>query len=179
MFYNSNATNESASVRVRTFKDSSVTTWDVVLYGIPYTTQGKEVTANWISLDINNDNTFYTDSSALEMQKRVFDYRPTWDLYTEEHVSGNYYPVNSAIAIVEKTKALQMTVMNDRSQAGSVIKNGRIELLMNRRLYYDDSRGVNEPLNETDSYGNGITVPATYHLELIDRSASVSSQRFI
>lgn len=83
MFYNSNITNESASVRVRTFKDSSVTTWDVVLYGIPYTTQGKEVTANWISLDINNNNTFYTDSSALEMQKRILDYRPAWDLDTE------------------------------------------------------------------------------------------------
>jgi len=56
-----------------------------------------------------------------------------------------------------------MTVMNDRSQGGSVIDTGRIELMINRRLYYDDDRGVEEALNETDAYGNGITVPATYH----------------
>lgn len=43
-----------------------------------------------------------------------------------------------------------MTVMNDRSQAGSVIQNGRIELMQNRRLYYDDDRGVDEALDETD-----------------------------
>ena len=52
--------------------------------------------------------------------------------------------------------------MNDRSQGGSVTENGRIELMQNRRLYFDDWRGVEEALNETNSYGYGITVPATY-----------------
>lgn len=55
-----------------------------------------------------------------------------------------------------------MTVMNDRSQAGSSINTGSIELMQNRRLYYDDYRGVGEALNETDKWGNGITVIATY-----------------
>lgn len=41
-----------------------------------------------------------------------------------------------------------MVVMNDRSQGGSVIKNGRIELMQNRRLNVDDGRGVDEALNE-------------------------------
>lgn len=54
--------------------------------------------------------------------------------------------------------------MNDRSQGGSVIKNGRIELMQNRRLNVDDSRGMGEPLNETDANGNGISVPATYYV---------------
>lgn len=36
--------------------------------------------------------------------------------------------------------------------------------MQNRRLARDDARGVNENLNEVDQYGNGITVPATYHL---------------
>lgn len=49
-----------------------------------------------------------------------------------------------------------MTVMNDRSQGGSVIETGRVELMQNRRLYFDDARGVGEPLNETDSNGYGI-----------------------
>jgi len=41
-----------------------------------------------------------------------------------------------------------MVVMNDRSQGGSVIKDGRIELMINRRLTRDDARGNGEPLNE-------------------------------
>jgi len=55
-----------------------------------------------------------------------------------------------------------MTVMNDRSQGGSVIETGTIELMQNRRLFYDDHRGVVEPLNETDSAGYGIQVDALY-----------------
>ena len=43
-----------------------------------------------------------------------------------------------------------MTVLNDRSQGGASIEQGRIELMQNRRLFYDDDRGVDEPLNETD-----------------------------
>ena len=60
--------------------------------------------------------------------------------------------------------------MNDKSQGGSVIEHSRIELMQNRRLYYDDERGVGEPLNETDSYGNGITVHATYHMQFFNRN---------
>lgn len=43
-----------------------------------------------------------------------------------------------------------MTVMNDRSQGGSVVEKGRIELMQNRRLHGDDNRGVDENLNEID-----------------------------
>ena len=71
--------------------------------------------------------------------------------------------------------ALQMTVMNERSQGGSVIEQGRIELMQNRRLYHDDHRGVGEPLNETDSNGNGITVPATYYFQIFDTTIDTSA----
>lgn len=46
-----------------------------------------------------------------------------------------------------------MTVMNDRAQGGSSIENGTIELMQNRRLFYDDDRGLNEPLDEVDKNG--------------------------
>jgi Glycosyl hydrolases family 38 C-terminal domain len=105
---------------------------------------------NWLSYDIDNADTFYTDSNGLEMQKRVMNYRPTWELETEEYVSANYYPINSAIAIVDEDYNYQMTVMNDRSQGGTVVEKGRIELMQNRRLTGDDYRGVDEVLNEKD-----------------------------
>jgi len=40
------------------------------------------------------------------MQKRVYNFRPTWEFSTYENNSGNYYPVNSAIAIVDEDKKL-------------------------------------------------------------------------
>jgi hypothetical protein len=174
---NNATTQETVYIRARSFASLPVSQWEVILKGIPRSIQGQEVTVNFVSLDIDNNQTFYTDSNGLEMQTRVFDYRPTWNFSTEEHVSGNYYPVNSAIAIVDPLKNLQMTVMNDRSQGGSVISKGRIELMQNRRLYYDDSRGVDEALNEKDQYGNGITVVATYHLEIFNRGKQSSYQR--
>ena len=63
------------------------------------------------------------------MQKRVLNFRPTWTFSTSEKSSGNYYPINSAIAIVDEDKKLQMTVMNDRSQGGAVLQKGRVELM--------------------------------------------------
>lgn len=54
--------------------------------------------------------------------------------------------------------------MNDRSQGGSSLEEGRIELMQNRRLYYDDERWVGEVLNETDGYGDGMAVMAPYHV---------------
>jgi lysosomal alpha-mannosidase len=63
-----------------------------------------------------------------------------------------------------KDNSLQFTVSNDRSQGGSSLKNGRIELMQNRQTPCDDDKGVDEHLNETDANGNGIRVPATYYL---------------
>ena len=77
-------------------------------------------------------------------------------------ISSNYYPINSAIALRDARSTLQMTVMNDRSQGGAVIESGAIELMQNRRLLYDDGRGVGEALNETDKEGRGIEVNAKY-----------------
>jgi len=51
---------------------------------------------------------------------------------------------------------MQLTVMNDRSQGGSVLTNGSVELMQNRRLHHDDQRGVGEALNETNANGVGI-----------------------
>jgi len=70
-----------------------------------------------------------------------------------------------------------MTVTNDRSQGGAVLQKGRIELMQNRRLFHDDYRGVDENLNEMDSYGNGITVAATYQLHVFNRATEQSVQR--
>jgi len=39
--------------------------------------------------------------------------------------------------------------MNDRSQGGSSLNKGEIELMIQRRILHDDDRGLGEALNET------------------------------
>ena len=69
---------------------------------------------------------------------------------------------------------MQITVMNDRSQGGSVLKAGSIELMQDRRLLFDDQRGLNEALNETNEYGTGIQVNAKYSIQIFDRTKTAS-----
>jgi lysosomal alpha-mannosidase len=93
----------------------------------------------------------------MAMQKRVLNFRPTVpDFNQTDYVAGNYYPVNSAISISDNNWSGHMTVHNDRPQGGSSLYNGEIELMQNRRLFFDDWKGVNEPLNETNQFGRGI-----------------------
>ena len=85
------------------------------------------------------------------MQRRKFNYRPTWELKLDSdslNITANYYPVQTAISIIDETNRMQLNVMNDRSQGGSVFKSGRVELMQNRRLNENDGRGMGEPLNE-------------------------------
>lgn len=69
------------------------------------------------------------------MQERRINYRPSFNWTAQNNVSANFYPVVSAIAIrdlEEETGDIkgQMTVLNDKSQAGSAcLKRGRIELI--------------------------------------------------
>ena len=172
-------TGAKTSLRARALRKLAYTQWDVLLYGIPVLQDGKEVVVCWYTPDIKHGTTFHTDSNGLEMQERKLNYRPTWTLTTNEPISANYYPINTAISIFNDTNNLQMTVSNDRSQGGSVIEDGRIELMQNRRLYYDDSRGVGEALDEIDEYGNGIVTHATYHIQFFNRKTHYSYQREI
>lgn len=112
------------------------------------------------------------------MQKRVLNKRPDFTTNDHQNVSSNYYPVNSAIAIIDTEKQLQLVVNNDRSQGGSVLKDATIEFMINRRLHHDDGRGVGEDLNEEDSMGLGISVQAMYYVQFFNYTKEKSQQRF-
>ena len=94
------------------------------------------------------NSTFYTDSNGLEEQKRILNYRPTWNLTVHEPSSGNYYPINSHIRIEDKIDKENVTLVTERSIGGTVLKEGEFEVMIQRRLLKDDARGVEEPLNE-------------------------------
>ncbi|KAL2764393.1 lysosomal alpha-mannosidase isoform 2 precursor [Daubentonia madagascariensis] len=122
---------------------------------------GKEVISRF-DTPLETDETFYTDSNGREILERRRDYRPTWNLNQTEKVAGNYYPVNSRIYITDGK--VQLTVLTDRSQGGSSVRDGSLELMVHRRLLKDDKRGVGEALMES---GSGAWVRGR-HLVLLD-----------
>ena len=79
---------------------------------------------------------------GLEHQKRVIDFRPSWNYTVYEPTAGNYYPVNSFIGVQDINTNKTVVVLSDRSQGGSVLRQGEIELMIHRRLLFDDRRGV-------------------------------------
>lgn len=125
VLYFSGASNtEGDAVVTVSIEDVAVLRYEVLLYSLPSTsTTGHEVTANFFAPKIQNNGVFYTDSNALEMQKRILNFRPTWNLTTNGNlnITANYYPIQSAIAIVDESTDMQMVVMNSRSQGGSVL----------------------------------------------------------
>ncbi|XP_034756672.1 lysosomal alpha-mannosidase [Etheostoma cragini] len=132
---------------------------------------GKEVITR-LDTSIKTSEYFYTDSNGREMLQRKKDFRPTWNLTQSEPIAGNYYPINSRAFI--KDDVDQLTVVTDRSQGGASLQNGSLEIMLHRRLLYDDVRGVAEPLNETSGvFPEGLVVRGHLRLSL-ERPASAA-----
>ncbi|KAH8410107.1 hypothetical protein KR009_006064, partial [Drosophila setifemur] len=124
---------------------------------------GKEVVTTFNS-GIQNDGVFYTDSNGREMLKRVKDQREEFspDL-SEQPVSGNYYPVTSRIALQDNSK--RMVLLNDRSQGGTSLENGRLEMMLHRRHIFADGSGAAEAINE-EQFGKGLIARGKLYLSL-------------
>ncbi|KAL7642572.1 UNVERIFIED_CONTAM: hypothetical protein RMT77_007133 [Armadillidium vulgare] len=131
---------------------------------------GKEIVNRFHFKNLKTNQTFYTDANGREMQKRVKDFRSTWKLNSTEPVSQNYYPVTSRIIISSSDGKVKAAIMNDRAQGGTSLSDGQMELMVHRRLLYDDAFGVGEALNET-AFGEALVVRGR-HLLLHSNFAS-------
>lgn len=156
---------------------------DIELGQIPISDgQGKDVITTFKFYDgFNPRGQFWTDSNSLEMQKRNLIKTPMPLSFineknqTNQHmISGNYFPVDSAIIMRDQNQTnLQVTVMNDRAQGGSadLTEKATIELMQNRRMMWDDQKGMEEPLNEQESIfdaEHGVHVNARYWVQIFD-----------
>ncbi len=89
------------------------------------------------------------------MQKREWNKRPTYTYETDSTIPSNYYPVTSAITMIDTAQNLQFTVLNDRAQGGTVHPDtSTVELMMTRRIL-ENGPEINEPLAENGTYGLG------------------------
>ena len=178
-----NSPYEVAIVHLTIDPELGVLKFDVDLDSLP-TLQydGYEVIVDFQVENFDNNQTFYTDSNGLEMQQRRLNYRPTWDIQanyndSNENVTANYYPINTAITMRDNNR--QFTVCNDRPQSGSALSKGAIQFMQNRRIPADDRRGMGEYVNELNSVGNGIRVPASYYVQVFDTTKRQSAQRYV
>lgn len=89
-----------------------------------------------------------------------------------DNIAANFFPIQSAIAVRDKHSSKQVTIMTDRTEAGSAgLRGGRnIELMQNRRINGYDAYGVPQSLDDRDQFSNGIEIKATYYMQIFDRS---------
>jgi alpha-mannosidase len=140
---------------------------------------GREVISRFNAPSIQSNDVFFTDSNGRDSNKRVINYRPTFNLSVEEPVSGNYYPVSSYIYATDETSGVTMSIATDRAQGGSSLSSGEIELMIHRRLSLDDNLGVGEVLNETglSELGEGLIIRTRHLIDINPNSYSSSLGR--
>ncbi|EDW77501.1 uncharacterized protein Dwil_GK24523, isoform A [Drosophila willistoni] len=136
---------------------------------------GKEV-VTYFQSEIESNGVFYTDSNGREILKREKDQRESFvaDLSKAPN-SGNYYPVTSRIALQDENK--RMALLNDRSQGGTGMDNGRLEIMLHRRHFFNDGGGVGEALNE-EQFGTGLIARGQLYLMLnpVNKGATISER---
>jgi lysosomal alpha-mannosidase len=132
---------------------------------------GKEIVTRYAT-GMKTQGVWKTDSNVRDMVVRTRDYRPTWNYTVYEPIAGNYYPVNARITTTDGQNSL--SVVTDRSQGGSSMVDGSVELMVQRRLQMDDRRGVGEPINEPglNAAGSGLIVRMTHRLSISTNAAA-------
>jgi hypothetical protein len=137
--------------------------------------RGREVVVRY-STDLVTNATWRTDSNCRDMIERIRDYRASWNYTVYEPIAGNYVPVNCRITTADVTSGVELSVSTDRTQGGSSINDGELELMVHRRLQMDDRRGVGEPMNESglNALGDGLIVRSLHRLSIAKSDAAAA-----
>jgi lysosomal alpha-mannosidase len=144
---------------VRLIRGSPVIEFDYTVGPIPVADDlGKEIITRF-NTSIRSQGIFFTDSNGREFQQRKRDYRPTWNYTVSEPVSGNYYPMTTAVLIEDAQMSL--AVLTDRAQGVSSMTDGSIEIFLHRRTLHGWI-----PLNETGGDGRGLVISGRHSILL-------------
>jgi len=121
---------------------------------------GKEVVVAYSS-GLDTEELFYTDANGRQMVERKRSLYNNFDNKRSlEPESSNYYPVTSRI---ELRGSENLTIITDRSQGGSSLEDGQLELMVHRRCLFDDGFGVGEALME-EAFGEGLVARGQHYL---------------
>ncbi|KAF2308643.1 hypothetical protein GH714_011685 [Hevea brasiliensis] len=94
--------------------------------------------------DIDNKKIFYSDLNGFQMSRR--------ETYSKIPLQGNYYPMPS-LAFMQGSNGQRFSVHSRQSLGVASLKDGWLEIMLDRRLVRDDGRGLgqgvmdNRPMN--------------------------------
>ena len=134
----------------------------------------KEVVTKYAT-GLATNATWTTDSNCREGQLRQRNFRAGWKLAPSEAVSINYTPVNCLITTTGEGVTLAVGV--DRSQGGTSMQDGTVELMVHRRMYHDDGRGVGEALNEPGLDGKGLIIRGRHWLSAVPAALAPAAKK--
>ncbi|XP_063633952.1 alpha-mannosidase 2-like [Cydia splendana] len=91
-----------------------------------------------IQTDINNGNPpeIYIDNNGFQYTPRTIN--------VTRRIESNVYPITTLSYIQDRKQRL--TVITDHAQGVSALQEGQIVVMLDRRVLFDDGRGVNEGL---------------------------------
>lgn len=73
-----------------------------MIYGADAREKSNEITVNFKAFNIDAKEVFYTDGNGLKMIKRKLNYRAMYPMDTNHKTSSNFFPVGSAITIIDE-----------------------------------------------------------------------------
>ena len=81
---------------------------------------GKNVVLNWDFVDFHGNNELWYDANGLQMVYKQLWKRQDFTMYSQTtKIASNFYPVQSAIVMRDRNLNRQVTIMPDRTMAGS------------------------------------------------------------
>ncbi|XP_021909723.1 alpha-mannosidase 2 [Carica papaya] len=94
--------------------------------------------------DVDSKRVFYSDLNGFQMSRR--------ETYDKIPLQGNYYPMPS-LAFIQGSNGKRLSVHSRQSLGVASLKDGWLEIMLDRRLTNDDGRGLgqgvidNRPMN--------------------------------
>ena len=85
--------------------------------------------------ELNNNRLFYTDLNGFQTMRR--------ETYSKIPLQGNYYPMPS-LAFLQCPGGRRFSVHSRQALGVASLKQGELEIMLDRRLTHDDGRGLGQ-----------------------------------
>ncbi|CAA0828480.1 Alpha-mannosidase 2 [Striga hermonthica] len=89
--------------------------------------------------DLDNGRIFYSDLNGFQTSRR--------ETYDKIPLQGNYYPMPS-LAFMQGSNGQRFSVHSRQSLGAASLKNGWLEIMLDRRLVRDDGRGLGQGVTD-------------------------------